>query len=228
MLHAIAAAFVAGLVGSPHCLGMCGSFALACGGRATHTAAWHAGKTLTYAVLGAVAGLAGASVPGPTWVASVVSGVLLIWFAAALAGLTPEPALRIPGLARLASRAAAKDDLASRFVFGVANGLLPCGLVYATLGIAVASGSAVTGALAMAAFGLATVPGLALFGLGMRRALADRLWLRRGVALVVLLGGLWVIARRHGMTPGDAGHGAHGAAAADSMATPPVPEPDRP
>jgi sulfite exporter TauE/SafE len=201
MIQAITAAALAGFVGSPHCIGMCGSFALACGGRVGHTVAWHAGKTLTYAVLGAVAGFAGASVPGPTWVATLVSAVLVVWFAAALAGLVPEPTLRIPGLTHLATRAARRDDLVSRFVFGMANGLLPCGLVYASLGIAVASGDALTGFLAMGAFGLATVPALATFGLGVRKAVGERPWVRRVLAVLVLVAGLWIVFRRHGMAP---------------------------
>jgi hypothetical protein len=206
MISAISAALLAGLVGSPHCIGMCGSFALACGGRASHTFAWHAGKILTYALLGALAGFAGDLVPGPTWVASVVSAALVIWFAAGLAGLVPEPALRIPGLTQLATRAATRGDLGSRFLFGMATGLLPCGLVYATLGIAVASGSALTGALAMTAFGLGTAPALAVFGLGVRRIAGERPWTRKALAVLVLVAGLWVVFQRQGMAPG-MGHG---------------------
>jgi hypothetical protein len=185
---------------------MCGSFALACGGRVSQTTAWHAGKILTYASLGALAGLLGDAVPGPTWVATALSAALVVWFAAGLAGVVPEPALRIPGLTRLASRAATRGDLGSRFVFGMATGLLPCGLVYATLGIAVASGDPLTGALAMAAFGLGTAPALAAFGLGVRRLAGERPWTRRVLAVVVLVAGLWVVVQRHGMTPG-MGHG---------------------
>lgn len=202
MIEAISAAALAGLFGSPHCVGMCGPFALACGGRVSHTAAWHAGKILTYASLGALAGLLGEGVPGPSWVATVLSAALVVWFAAGLAGLTPEPAVRIPGLTRLAARAATRDDLGSRFAFGMANGLLPCGLVYATLGIAVASGGALTGALAMAAFGLGTVPALAALGLGLRRLARERPWTRRVLAAFVLVAGLWVVARRQGMETG--------------------------
>jgi len=208
MLTAVTAAALAGLVGSPHCVGMCGSFALACGGRLTHTVAWHSGKTLTYAALGAIAGFAGESVPGPTWVATAVSAAMVVWFAAGLAGIVPEPTLRFPGLAGLATRAARRGDLASRFVFGAANGLLPCGLVYAALGVAVASGDPLTGAVAMAAFGLATVPALATFGLGVRRLADHRPWIRRALAVVVLLAGLWVVFQRHGMNPA-MGSGAH-------------------
>jgi len=198
MLPAITAAALAGLVGSPHCIGMCGSFALACGGRVSHTAAWHAGKILTYAFLGVLAGLVGHLVPGPLWVATILSAALVIWFAAGLAGLVPEPALKIPGLTRLATRAATRGDLGSRFLFGMATGLLPCGLIYATLGIAVASGRAVTGALAMTAFGLGTLPLLAAFGLGVRRLAGERPWTRKILAAVVLVAGLWVVLQRHG------------------------------
>jgi len=201
MIPAISAAALAGLVGSPHCLGMCGPFALACGGKVSHTAAWHAGKILTYAGLGVLAGLVGHSVPGPTWVATAVSATLVVWFAAGLAGLVPEPALRIPGLTRLATRAATRGDLGSRFLFGMATGLLPCGLVYATLGIAVASGDPLTGGLAMAAFGLGTAPALAALGLGVRRFAGDRPWSRRILAALVLVAGLWVVFQRQGMTP---------------------------
>lgn len=180
---------------------MCGSFALACGGRVSHTAAWHAGKILTYTVLGVLAGLVGHSVPGPTWVATAVSATLVIWFAAGLAGLVPEPALRIPGLTRIAARAATRGDLGSRFLFGLATGLLPCGLVYATLGIAVASGDPLTGGLAMAAFGLGTAPALAALGLGARRLVGQGAWSRRVLAVLVLVAGLWVVFQRQGMTP---------------------------
>lgn len=198
MVSAISAAALAGLVGSPHCIGMCGGFALACGGRVSHTAAWHAGRILSYAFLGALAGLVGHLVPGPLWVATLLSGLLVVWFAAGLAGLVPEPTLKIPGLARLASRAAAKGDLPSRFLFGIATGFLPCGLIYATLGIAVASGDALTGALAMVAFGLGTTPLLAVFGLGIRRVAGERVWTRRVLAVLVLVAGLWMVVQRHG------------------------------
>ena len=200
VISALTAAAISGLFGSPHCIGMCGPFALACGGRASHTAAWHSGKVTTYALLGAVAGTFGGSLPGPTWVVGVISAGLIIWFAAALAGFAPEPTVKIPGLQAAATRAAQKDDLTSRFLFGATIGLLPCGLVYAALGLAVATGSALTGAAAMAAFGLGTVPALAAFGLGARRLISDRPWARKALAGVVLISGLWVVVQRAGMT----------------------------
>jgi len=223
MIQVVMAAALAGLVGSPHCIGMCGSFALACGGRVSHTAAWNLGRTVTYASLGALAGLAGESVPGPTWVATAVSATLVIWFAAALAGFAPDPTLKIPGITKLATRAATRGDVSSRFVFGMANGLLPCGLVYATLGIAVASGDALTGALAMAAFGLGTTPALAVVALSVRRLAAERIWMRRAVAVFVLIAGLWVVLQRHGRDP-TMGHGSgQEMSPASEHTAPPVP-----
>ena len=62
MIAAIAAAAVAGLVGSPHCIGMCGGFAILCGGKVTDTALWHAGRITSYAALGALAGTFGSMV----------------------------------------------------------------------------------------------------------------------------------------------------------------------
>ena len=63
-----------------------------------------------------------------------------------------------------------RDAPASRYLFGMANGLLPCGLVYAALALPVALGSAPLGALAMVLFGLGTVPALATLAAGLARA----------------------------------------------------------
>lgn len=210
MLQALTAAALAGLIGSPHCIGMCGSFALACGGRVSHTLAWSAGRIVTYSLLGAVAGFAGESVPGPTWVASVLSATLVVWFAAALAGLAPDPTMRIPGLTRAATHAAKRGDVPSRFLFGMANGLLPCGLVYATLGVSVASGNPLAGASVMIVFGLATTPALSAVSLGVRKLTSEKAWMRRAVAVLVLIAGLWAVAQRHGRDPSMGHGGAHG------------------
>ena len=59
MIGFLSAAFVAGLVGSPHCVGMCGGFAVLCGERVSDTLLWHLGRMTTYALLGALAGAFG-------------------------------------------------------------------------------------------------------------------------------------------------------------------------
>jgi len=144
----------------------------------------------------------GGAIGGPVWVSQAVSALLIVWFSAALAGLAPEPALRVPGLARLTARATGHPGITSSALLGVANGLLPCGLVYAALGLAVAGGDAAIGAMAMVAFGLGTAPLVTTFALGSRRLLAEKPWARKVLAFAVLMVGLWVVIRRGGMTLG--------------------------
>lgn len=201
MFELLGASALLGLVGSPHCVGMCGPFALSCGGRGSQLFAWQAGKLTTYAALGAAAGLAGSAIPGPVWLAQAVSAVLVVWFAGALAGWAPEPTLHVPGLTRLAVRATERGDFASRFAFGAANGLLPCGLVYAALGLTVAGGDPLSGALAMITFGLGTAPLVTTFALTTRRLMAERPWARQALAMVILVLGLMMVLRRGGMMP---------------------------
>lgn len=201
MFELVGAALVMGLVGSPHCIGMCGPFALACSGRPAHMAGWQLGKLTTYTLIGVLAGAFGAVIPGPAWLAQIVSAGLIVWFAAAMAGLVPEPSLHVPGVTQLATRAATRNDLVSRFAFGAANGLLPCGLVYAAVGLAVAAGTPQGGALVMAAFGLGTAPVLTTFALSARTLLARRPGARRALAVVISIAGVWVVVRRGGITP---------------------------
>jgi sulfite exporter TauE/SafE len=211
MLAFLTGAFVAGLLGSAHCLGMCGGFAAACGSTPGGLPAWHAGRIGTYALLGALAGAMGALVPGPAWLPATLAALLLLWFTLALAGLVPEPRLVPPGLTRAGIRAAGSRALGSQIIFGVANGFLPCGLVYSALGLAVAAGTPLGGALAMAAFGLGTTPALSLAALGLRRAVMASPWRRRLFAALILGAGLWTIwiragnqadaPHRHLMTP---------------------------
>lgn len=195
----LVAAVVAGLVGSPHCIGMCGGFAVLCGGRARDAVLWHAGRLTSYAVLGGLAGAFGSLVPGPSWLAALVSIGLMVWFAAGLAGLVPEPRVVIPGLKQLGSAVAGNPAGAMRYAFGVVNGLLPCGLVYAALSVPVALGRPAEGALAMLAFGAGTLPALSAVALGVRRVVARDIRFRRLMAAAVLAAGLWSVAMRQGI-----------------------------
>lgn len=219
MIGLMAGAAVAGLVGSLHCIGMCGGFAVACGGRMREVAAWNLGRMLTYSVLGALAGAFGSIIPGPPWAAGVVSTGLILWFAAALAGLVPEPRIPLPGLQRLGTSLVARSGAAPRLAFGMATGLLPCGLVYATLSIPVALASPGAGAVAMLLFGFGTVPALAATSLGLHRVMGRDLRVRRALALGVLLAGLYSIGARQGLLASPmGGHGGH------EMRTPAVQE----
>lgn len=201
LFEILAAAALMGLIGSTHCVGMCGPFALACGGRRSHLIGWQAGKAVTYITLGALAGWIGGSLLGPVWLGQLLSVGLILWFTASLLGWAPEPAFSIPGVAGLATRTATRGDVGSRIVFGVANGLLPCGLVYAALGLAVAAGDALAGGLVMVAFAAGTTPLVSAFAMATHGVLATRPKARRAVALVVCAFGIWAVVRRGGITP---------------------------
>jgi len=191
-------ALLAGLAGSPHCVAMCGAFASACAVPRPGFGAWHAGRLVSYAILGAAAGAVGRLVPGPAWVPALLAALMLLWFALALAGVVGEPTVPMGGLTRLGQRFAGRPGLLPRFTFGIVNGFLPCGLVYSALSLPVALGDPGQGALAMLAFGAGTIPLLSAAALLLRRITAASLARRRLLAAVVLILGLTAIASRSG------------------------------
>jgi hypothetical protein len=237
--------FLAGLAGSWHCIGMCGGFACALGaGRCGRTAAlgrqlaYNAGRVTTYGFLGALMGFLLAdlcvSAPGtpPTagtqQILALVSGGLMLLIGLQFLGwlrlgpiAAPVPSslpLLVPALRALRQTPGAPAALA----LGVANGFLPCPLVYAFVAQAAGSGGPLPGLLIMLAFGLGTFPAmLAAGGLGRwlaggmsdddparlrARLLARLAWRQRATVLaggLILLLGALTVAR--GLLPLD-GH----------------------
>lgn len=198
---------VGGLLGSTHCLGMCGGFPLALAAgkspRRSRQVLYNLGRLNTLIFVGAVAGGFGALLvtQGPAlWMErllAVVGGAIMLIFGAEQLGVfaivTPRLAAllhaHLGGLMR--SIVTSRSPLAP-LVFGILNELLPCHLIYAFAAQAAVSGSAVGGILVMAAFGLGTVP--AMLGLGLVPAtlsprLRQRLFRLSGY-LVLLLGAL--------------------------------------
>lgn len=182
MLAILGTALLAGLVGSPHCIGMCGGLAAAAPGPL-----WHVGRLATYMTLGATVASAGWALPGPPWLPNAVAAVVLIGMAAQLAGL------KIPGVNALhkLTRYLPKSPL----WLGVATGLLPCGLIYAALGMALSTARPELGAATMLAFWVGTVPALALAGTFVRKVM-DRMpggrWVVAGTVLAIgLLTVVW-------------------------------------
>jgi sulfite exporter TauE/SafE len=208
--------FVAGLLGSSHCLGMCGPFALAIGGGAK---SWRSnllrqlvytlGRVFTYGTLGAFAGYAGFRLQGSmillrngAAILAIVAGLFLIYqglvatgilkrrgvhsHAACLGGSFLATFLRTPGCQGV-------------FLAGIFTGLLPCGLVYGFLALAAGTASIGQGALLMVAFGLGTAPVMIAAGTGaslMSLTLRKRLY--QAAAWCVILTGLISIARGAG------------------------------
>ncbi|HPI54946.1 MAG TPA: sulfite exporter TauE/SafE family protein [Chitinophagaceae bacterium] len=163
--------FVLGLFGSMHCLGMCGPLVMSLPFQSVDrnklgltTFSYHVGKITTYALFGLVAGMLGQGFVLLKWqqLLSILAGVSLL-------ALTLIPVLKeklkisFPlqdWFARIFKLLSDSPKVYYFFIFGLINGLLPCGLVYAAFAGAMASGSMINGALFMAAFGVGTVPSL--------------------------------------------------------------------
>jgi len=140
--------------------------------------AFNAGRVASYTLAGAVAGTlgsAGAYVAGAlSWQVAlyVLANLMLILVGLTLAGalgwLARIEALGVPlwrRLQPLAARLLPARTLPQSLAAGLVWGWIPCGLVYGALAVAVLAGSAERGALAMAAFGLGTLPNLLAAGL---------------------------------------------------------------
>lgn len=175
MEHVIAAAAL-GFLGSAHCAGMCGGFFMLAGrGQLSRQSQYLFGKTLSYAVLGTVAGSLGAGVamlvPFRTGL-SIAAGILLILIGLAWIGILPT-ASKISRLqAKVAGqlgRVLRRTGKGAPFLIGLSNGMLPCGLLYGGLGLAASTLDPVSGAATMTSFGLGTIPGLIAFGIVARK-----------------------------------------------------------
>lgn len=206
--------FLAGLLGSGHCAGMCGGIAAALGtGGGVRRRAWqpllyHCGRIGSYAAAGAIAGALGAAA-GYAFAISRWSEILrlaaaavvvLIGLDVALGSAVRGSWLRTPErlgarlwlhIAPNARRALPTAPAARALVLGLVWGWLPCGLVYSVLIAATVAGGAWRGSATMVAFGLGTVPTMAgLTYLGTRLPRRDGALSRvLGAALVAC--GLW-------------------------------------
>jgi len=177
-----------GLLGTGHCVGMCGPLVLALPGRSGRLLPhllYHLGRILTYTVVGALLGgigqglasALGAAADSLDVVAYVQLGLaaLAALFMAVLGlarlGLIPEPALlglasasKIPGFQLVQARAAGGGALWSYLPLGLMLGLLPCGLSFGAFARALPAGGLLEGAVLLTAFGIGTLPGLLLVG----------------------------------------------------------------
>ncbi len=206
-----------GFFGSIHCLGMCGGLVSALSLSRPRTwwrglIAYQFGRVMTYVLLGLLVGMAGAGLSGfgghvvqqgLAWFAGMAMAVFGLNLAGVLPDILARPTARVSqklGLSRLAYHLAQQARLSGWFSMGLANGLLPCGLVYAALALAMKSGDITMSALMMVCFGLGTVPAMVLAPAALQRiAPALRGWLLRAAGILLLLIGLLTIWRGSGM-----------------------------
>jgi uncharacterized protein len=214
--------FMAGLAGSTHCLGMCGGIVAAIALHARDTGpgaqrlillSYNLGRIGTYTLLGIIAGFMGSSLDmlsmktAASWV--FVAANLFV-FLVGMASFIHVSSFSLFSLESSGGRfftailrwAVSDAGLFRVFVLGLALGFLPCGLVYAPLIAAAATGSPLAGGAIMAALGLGTLPLLFFFGTA-SAALSARLRgnLFRLVGLfVALIGftGLWRVLGKMG------------------------------
>lgn len=224
-----ATAFLAGLLGSAHCFGMCGGIAGslgALGGASNRSIALPAlqfnfGRILGYALLGTLAaGVLGAAAeimalrPLGQWLRGLTALMVLLIGLRFLLNWRGLDLIEKGGaglwrrIMPIAARVSQRHDWIGRLGLGVCWGFLPCGLVYSVLVTAASTASALAGAGIMIAFGAGTLPamlGLTVAAPALHSFLSDR-YVRRivGFSLVVLA--LWMFLSLPGSPGGSRNH----------------------
>ncbi len=173
-MNLIIVAISLGVLGSFHCVGMCGPIALALPvdkdkgiiGRIGSSLMYNLGRALTYSFFGLMVGAVGQGIVfgGYQQALSIATGIIILVLV-----LSPSRYLKRFGFTTVLLKYAQqfkskfsalfKSKKYSAMLFiGIINGLLPCGLTYMALAGAIATGNAIQGALFMAFFGLGTFP----------------------------------------------------------------------
>jgi hypothetical protein len=216
----LASAFVVGLLGGVHCVGMCGGIvaALTFGlpperrqglvQTLPFLLAYNGGRIASYALAGAIMGGAGMLVARlvPVQAAQqallVVAGLFMVAMGLYLAGwwsglgrLERAGGVLWRRLEPFGRRLMPVRHPAQALALGLLWGWLPCGLVYSTLVWSVSAGGAWQGAALMLAFGLGTLPNLLLMGVaaGAIARLARDARVRQVAGGTVVLFGLWTL-----------------------------------
>jgi len=173
MMQLFFVAFMIGIVGSFHCVGMCGPLAFALPlnndsviAKLTGAFLYNAGRIVTYAFFGLIFGSIGqtAALFGfQQWLSIGAGAAILLFIVIPKKYKIQSTAANYTnrGFSRLRSALAGlftQKNNATLFVIGLLNGLLPCGLVYMAVAGAIGSGDIASSILFMAAFGLGTLP----------------------------------------------------------------------
>lgn len=152
------AAFLMGLFGSLHCLGMCGPLVMALPHSSGYRAIiYHGARILAYGIMGLLIGLfgKGLNLAGFQQGISIFSGILIVLFGL---GLLRKKTAWPPFFMKLYQRWMQSTDPGSTALLGLLNGFLPCGMVYVAMAGALAEQQAFEGALFMVVFGAGTLP----------------------------------------------------------------------
>ncbi|PSV57176.1 sulfite exporter TauE/SafE family protein [Photobacterium sp. GB-3] len=209
------AAFLIGLMGAGHCIGMCGGVAAAItigmpentknSKRWIYLLNYNFGRLVAYTVAGAIIGAMLASIAtingsnSPLIFMRFLAAIMMIvlalyigqwWFGLNKIERVGQVVWRY--ISPLASSFLPLKSPIKALPFGFLWGWLPCGLVYSTLTWAAVSGSALNGAIVMLAFGLGTLPAmLAVGGFATQLKIClKNLYFRRVSALLLMVYGI--------------------------------------
>ena len=204
------AALTLGMMGSFHCIGMCGplAFSLPLSNNSdftkfTGTLLYNIGRVVTYSALGLLFGLAGKnfSLFGFQQGLSISVGIAILFFV-----FIPKKWISFNGannalakysykIRAMLSKLFLQKNYRSLFAIGLLNGLLPCGLIYMAIAGAIATADPYKSAFFMASFGLGTLPvmwSVSFFGnyigIGLRQKIRSAY-----PVMMVLMAGLLII-----------------------------------
>jgi hypothetical protein len=199
-------AFMTGILGSGHCLGMCGGlvsgFFMKLGARSfAPYLAYHLTRVGVYALIGLLAAALGTVLVQTgafgrlQGLLQIVAGGIVILLGLDLLGVSPWrntlAFAPVDWLRRQFVSASARGVLPGAMIGGAINGLMPCSMTMAMAIKATTAPSVVEGGLLLLAFGAGTLPSMLsasfLFG---RLGVRTRGWLLRGAALFVIVLGL--------------------------------------
>jgi sulfite exporter TauE/SafE len=222
----LATAFLAGLLGSGHCFGMCGGIAAGLGamsrGRAVVPALqFNLARLFSYAVLGLVAAgvLKGAIgfLPISRWLRLLTAAMILLIGLKFLFNFRGIEFIERGGaglwrkIMPFAMKAGNRKDGLGRILLGICWGFIPCGLVYSVLLTAAATANPISGATTMLAFGFGTLPsmlGLTIAAPALSAFLEDQS-VRKVIGFFLVVLAIWTLLLIWGLPmPGQA-HNSH-------------------
>ena len=211
LLQAIIGGFALGVTGSLHCIGMCGPLSLALpmhhlskAGKFFSLLIYQFGRIITYSLLGALVGLAGRGFwrTGYQQWFSIGLGILVL--SLAVLYFFFQRRINLPIIDRwyrfiqtiIIRILEQRTNPFGFLLLGMANGLLPCGMVYVATAAAVTFTEMTSSIGFMAAFGAGTLPAMMLVGLGGGMlSLSARKLFRKSVPVFIAATGLLLILR---------------------------------
>ena len=207
-IELIIAALSMGLLGSLHCVGMCGPIILSIPWSNTQKALqislYHVGRATTYVIMGALVGGVGQLfLPKDigVWPALISGSVLiLVFIVQSFPSWFQNTVFPTSSVSTYFRKFLKMESVFSRFFMGMVNGILPCGMVYSALAVAILYHNALYSGLFMFIFGIGTSPLLILLS-RIKMALSKYPFFKREktIRFALLILGLLVILRGAGL-----------------------------